>query len=43
MIISLQENSYMIMLKKYIITLEENLKGDKTKKNYNFWYNKFEY
>ena len=29
------------MLKKYIITLEENLKGDKTKKSYN--YNKFDY
>ena len=31
----------MIMLKAYIITLEDNLKGDKTKKTYN--YSKFDY
>lgn len=36
----------MIMLelkKEYIITLEENLKGDKKKKTKNFWHAKFEY
>ena len=38
----LYDNSKLLN-KEYIITLEENLKGDKTKKNYNFWYNKFEY
>ena len=32
-----------ILKKENIIILEENLKGDKTKNTYNFWYNNFEY